>query len=166
MKQPEKIDAEMIRKGIIDSFAMSKYPGDSLLVHLDPNEDWDSGEIFERLQNKSWQDLLFHLENIDGPELYWYCWIYTMLTPESFYYYLPAFLIVAMDLRRSDTVGRDLLFNLDPHEPLRDVYWKQFINDVIKQLSAEQRVAMQNWARYLLQEYPDDIEAKDLQHWL
>jgi len=62
MQRSMKIKEESVKVDIINSFAKSKYPGDSRLVELSPDDDWDSREIFSRLQNISWQDLLFRLE--------------------------------------------------------------------------------------------------------
>ena len=165
MQSSETTDAENVRTAIIDSFSENQYPGDPQFVR-NPEEGGEAQDFFERLQNKSWQDLLVHLERTDGPELYRYCWVYSMLTPESFYYYLPAFLIVAMDVDRVDCVGSHLIYCLSPSEDMESEYTKSWLRQVKKQLSSQQHAAIQKWARYLIQAFPEDIPVQSLKSWL
>jgi hypothetical protein len=150
----QKITSDDVRKSISESFADTEYPGDSRLVVLDPETDYDSGQIFERLQIHTWQQLLSHLEGIDGPDLYWYSSVYTMLTPEAFIYYLPAFLIVCMDLDRVDTVSSYLVYRM------LDSKYTPGIYTALALLPVQQRSAIRLWVRYLDQEYPKSEEVE------
>ena len=157
---------EEVSKEIRESFALNKYPGDSQLLELDPKVDPDSGDIFEALQGKSWQELLAHLAQIDGPDLYWFCWVYSLLTPDAFYYYLPAFLIISLDLERVDTVGDHLIYFLRSSDKVEDAYTRRYADEVTIRSTPSQRIAIQNWVRYLLEEYPEFPQVIPLQDWL
>jgi hypothetical protein len=109
--------------------------------------------------------LLHHLESIDGPELYSHTWIYGSVSPVAFYYYLPAFLIVAMNLDRVDVVGADLLYYLGTPEKLSE-YRRQFVSEVTSRLTPQQRAAIQQWAYYLMRHFSNEPQIKDLAHWL
>ncbi len=94
MQQPERLTEKGVKASIFDSFSTTQYPVPNRLTVL--NRDPDFAEAADRLRNKSRQELLAHLEELKelaGPEFYWYTWIFSMLTPGAFYYFLSALLI-------------------------------------------------------------------------
>lgn len=76
-------------KVIRDAFANTEHPGDTCIVRSD--DHWDALAVKEWLGNRRWEDL--PMDDMEGRDVDAVIWL---LTPKAYRYFLPAFLLSAI----------------------------------------------------------------------
>ena len=158
-----EMSKDEIRDQIIEAFQDNVYPGDSRLVSLDPMVMGEHQEYYERIQGRTWRELLNELDSLEGPSLYYFSAIFSFLTVEAFLYYFPAFLITAIDPDRSDTVSDCFFFCLDPSGNYE--YHTKVAKHVIEKLNDDQKKVVRTAVAYLYEQNPDDLYGSLCESW-
>lgn len=101
---------EALRARIAGAFASRPYPGDDRLANAKPGCAWYEGTIAaEFLCGRDWRALTFAqiLHGYDAPHMA----LMSFMQPAGFAYFLPGFLLMALDLADTGRSGeRDALF--------------------------------------------------------
>ena len=150
---------------ILRTFQPAMYPGDERIVRDPPEQDWDAAEALRRLVGKTWEHL--GIEMLEAPPdamLYHYHDVPGLLTPVAFAYYLPAFMLVSLDISRADVIvdttlyclARDPFPSLNDQSRLRGAVW---FDEMRSLLAPEQRACVRMFLRYVREADPDSVDA-------
>lgn len=97
-------DAAHFRESIVRAFAERPYPGDENIANSDPRyRNYEGHAITAFHRGKRWQEItLRHLfDDYAGDASA----CLAFMTPEGWRYYLPAYLLIALEWEESDAVG-------------------------------------------------------------
>lgn len=141
---------------IEEAFEDVSYPGDDNIVAntIDPEGQW----IKNDLQETHWKDLLQ-----DRDKLFRHYPSILFFTPLAFKFFLPAYLIMAIDFDESDMVGETLINTLAP-KPHGLKSAQDLIEDV-EVLTLNQKMVSKQFLQFIRDEYlpdSDDIPAQAL----
>ena len=139
--------AEQIARQISIAFPPEGMPAASAMIEDDVRMDPDTDEMIERLEGKTWKQLLEDLQSASGPDLLWWHSFYRFMTPQAFAYYLPAFMIVSLNAEHAEIVGLYLLLALDSNNRFGDPEW---FHALTKCLTSDQEMAVSTFVKYAL----------------
>lgn len=114
-------DIGELQRTITDAFGDRPYPGDDRIADSDPRYDDYEGHAVTRFhRGKHWQEItLPHLrEEYAGDATA----CLAFMTPEGWRYYLPAYLLIALEWEEADAVGEAVIGNLTHPRALADSY--------------------------------------------
>ena len=114
-------DVEEVRASIAAAFADRPYPGDDSIAHSDPRYDDYEGHAVTRFhRGKHWRKItLPHLrEEYAGDATA----CLAFMTPDGWRYYLPAYLLIALEWEKADAVGDAVIGNLTHPRALAELY--------------------------------------------
>lgn len=95
---------EELRRSIESAFAARPYPGDDRIADSDPRYERYEGHGITRFhRGKSWREITLRhlLEDYDGDPSA----CLAFMTAEGWRYYLPAYLLIALEWETADAVG-------------------------------------------------------------
>lgn len=104
-------DVADLRRSIVSAFAARPYPGDDRIADSDPRyEDYEGHAVGRFHRGKTWQEItLRHLrEEYAGDATA----CLAFMTAEGWRYYLPAYLLIALDRKEADAIGDAVIGNL------------------------------------------------------
>ena len=110
-----------LRGRIADAFAYRSYPGDDSIADADPRYHGYEGHAVTRFhRGKHWQEItLPHLrEEYAGDATA----CLAFMTPDGWRYYLPAYLLIALEWEKADAVGDAVIGNLTHPRALPESY--------------------------------------------
>lgn len=136
--------AEALKKLISDTFTSGRIPERDEIVATEVQADPDSDEIVQRLGGRAWPDVLRSLKTASDPNFLWWQSFFRFLRPAAFAYYLPAFMIVSVDLAESEAVGESLVHALAPEHS------QSWLEAVTIELSSDEVTAVRDFIGYLL----------------
>jgi hypothetical protein len=111
----------VLRRRITDAFADRPYPGDDRIADSDPRYDDYEGHAVARFhRGKQWREItLTHLrEEYAGDATA----CLAFMTPDGWRYYLPAYLLIALEWDEADAVGDAVIGNLTHPRDLSESY--------------------------------------------
>lgn len=146
------ISNEELKEKITEAFRHVPYPGDD---HLITNQSpfWhEQQELGQMLRGRPWTSLrLVDVHNTSA----------TMLTPEAFHYYIPAYMLAVIDDYEDADVLPEYTFGwLDPVDTKihpTDEWFARFFS----LLGAEQRAAIGEYMRFLRMKFDDGYGGLD-----
>lgn len=102
---------EELRQTVERAFAERDYPGDERIADSDSRyRDYEGHAVTAFHRGKRWQEItLRHLrEDYEGDSTA----CLAFMTPEGWRYYLPAYLLIALEWKESDAIGDTVVFAL------------------------------------------------------
>lgn len=104
-------DVEELRRLVEAAFAKRPYPGDDRIADSDPRyEDYEGHAVTRFHRGKHWREItLPHLRGDYGGDA---SACLAFMTPDGWRYYLPAYLLIALDRKEADAIGDALIGNL------------------------------------------------------
>lgn len=162
LMEPRTPDLASLRHGIDAAFARRSYPGDERIVSRQPGcRGIEAEEVFQFLHGQDWRQLAACSPPKDLRDEM------AFLSFEGFVYYLPAFLLLALDRTRLHDASEPLVFMLwsfpeqiasllEPAEKKSVVQTLEYLAaeyDHQKRVTNEARVALEHfWAYFTDQE--------------
>jgi hypothetical protein len=104
-------NVEDVRRAIESAFEARPYPGDDRIADSDPRyEDYEGHAVARFHRGKNWQKItLRHLRDVYGGDA---SACLAFMTAEGWRYYLPAYLLIALDRKEADAIGDAVIGNL------------------------------------------------------
>jgi hypothetical protein len=138
-----------VEQKIRDAFPSHKYPGDWNIVYDNTSHHLECEDIRKAFQGKLW-------DTIDAEFLLsWHQSDLTFMSPRGFRYYLPAYLITALDYEGADMIPFNVMSSLtfweDDNERMRE-----HKKERIALLSDRQHQAVLAFLEFMRDEYPDE----------
>jgi hypothetical protein len=114
-------DADDLRRAIESAFAPRPYPGDDRIADSDPRYESYEGHAVTRFhRGKHWREItLGHLREEYGGDA---TACLAFMTAEGWRYYLPAYLLIALEWEEADAVGDTVIGNLTHPRALAESY--------------------------------------------
>jgi hypothetical protein len=154
------VDERALVTRIKEAFAKVPYPGDEHILHCSYDKQWggtldgpcrECGEAIEYFKTKR------QMAHVPG-ELGWMSFALASFTPEAFFYWLPAFLEVAIiDPEEGWSVSESLLFRFQSLES------EQWQTERFKKLSNEQLKVVKDYFELVRERLLRRMDAKGLQ---
>ncbi len=149
------LKSEELQQRVKSAFALATYPGDDQLVVVTGGAHLECEQIRAAFQGKRWQHLPLKFLRYHASSL-------SFLTPEAFRYYLPAFLLAALQsYKKADMVPFSLVFHLTP--PAEGDPERSRFDQVVTGLTQEQKVVIATFLQYMLEEHAGDFPLGDVQ---
>jgi hypothetical protein len=117
-----------LRQAVERAFAARAYPGDDRIADSDPRyESYEGHQISAFHRGKRWQEItLRHVrEDYEGDPTA----CLAFMTPQGWRYYLPAYLLMALDWEASDAVGDAVVGSLT-HPRAREASYARVADDL------------------------------------
>ncbi len=130
-----------VRTLISEAWSDAPYPGDDAIAYDQSGQHLERAQVAEFFRGKRWKDVtLAALRSYRGDASA----CLAFMSPEAFRYYLPAYMLIALDdYAEADAIADSALNMLTPGE-LRE-YW----NERAKGFSQRQRGAILSFLNYL-----------------
>ncbi len=155
---PPDFEQVQVRTQIEKAFARVSYPGDDNLVSKVDFRDLEREEIADFFRGKRWQTLT-------GDELESQNSALSFFTTDALHYYIPAFLIHALDWYNADIAAHYLIYTIVPSFYDSSERFKT----KIPEFDAPQRRAIRDTLLYIVSIYPEATNevyfASCLQYW-
>lgn len=161
---------DQLRQEIHREFASNAYPGDARISERDPRfPDYEGNQIADFLMGKKWDEVTY--DSLASQ----YCGdqsaMLHFLSREGFQYYLPAFLIIAIDFAQAGEIADAVCSALSPPDKEDQDAAKRFFLRV-SDFSPNQKGVIKDVLHflsecYLQSSYPDNPASDALQrYWL
>jgi hypothetical protein len=113
-------ELEELRHSISAAFAGRPYPGDDRIADSDPRYESYEGHAVTRFhRGKHWREItLQHLREYEGDATA----CLAFMTPQGWRYYLPAYVLIALEWEKADAVGDAVVGNLTHPRALAESY--------------------------------------------
>lgn len=133
------VPEQQLEQLIVDTFAHRTYPGDDHIAHRYPGDPcYEGEEVWEFYQGKTWREIL-RLGREHDPRVE-----PGFLSYEGFAYYLPAFLILALDLDNPLDLEDRMTTRFTFHRPaMPDLLTEAYSCQISILTPAEQRIVVQ-----------------------
>lgn len=150
-EREERIEA--IKDGIREAFATADAaPPERIVSH----DCWECRRIQRRFQGKRWRDVPLASLASEDP--------LTLLTPEAFCFYLPAFMLAALDHHDKGGLVSCTIFCLTPSEPSEGPEMMEWFLERVEILRPAQRERITQFLTVLRNDYADgdDITQEEI----
>jgi uncharacterized protein DUF6714 len=145
---------ENLSQAIGDAFSTTAYPGDDRLVYDTSGAHLECNQVAEAFRGLQWQDVSVDLLLNQPDSLFFF-------TPEAYRYYLPAFMIAAVQSYADmDIVVINLVHTLIP--PAKGQDHNRF-EARMQGLNPRQRSAVRRFLEFLKSAHAQDFPRNDLQ---
>jgi hypothetical protein len=153
MPNPLELDENLIQ-AIREAFSMAAYPGDDLLVYDTSGAHLECIQVAEAFRGRHWPDVSVD-QLLNQPDSLFF------FTPEAYRYYLPAFMIAAVQSYVDmDIVVINLVHTLIPPAEGQD---RNRFEARMQGLNARQRSAVRQFLEFLISAHGQDFPRNDLQ---
>jgi hypothetical protein len=141
-----------LQKEIREALSGRPYPGDDRIALHRPGCPGYEGETVSRFfRGKDWREIT--LDSIlSDPELDRNAFM-SFMTAEGFVYYLPAFLLLSLDVDGPFALGEPLAFKLTPPAEEASEGWKRHFSQIVSSLAPREKRAVAHVLQYLAHEY-------------
>ena len=154
MSHPVKKN-ELLADIIQRAFTSSRYPGDARLVFDNSGGDLECTQVAHAFKGKQWSDLSVSFLRLYPDSLFF-------LSPEAYWFYLPAYLLASvLSYRCADIITINVVYSLTP--PANKGSERDCFDAKIQGFSPEQRAAIKAFLEFLQCEHAGDFPFGDVE---
>ena len=154
-----------ILKIIEEAFRDRPYPGDNHLASLEPPVSFEYSDVTKYFKGKHWKEITWKSLEKDYPGEACSCLCF--MTPEAARFYLPAYMVIAINnYDEADVVASTALNFLLPPPSFSMTWWKERVS----LFSQNEKKAIVAFLEYLKEKHGDDYPVcgpkEALEYWV